>query len=265
MEVDVIGINSSESRHSYILDYVANHEFADISVLAETLGVSEMTIRRDFIKLEEEKHLLRVRGGVIALPPKTYEAPFGKRINTNHAAKERIGKYAASLIQEGDVIALDSSSTALMIIGFITQQVSVVTNSVHAALRLAKLDHVDTILLGGSMRKPSASCVGRDMARMMENYHVDKLFLSSKALSLQYGVTDATIDEGEAKKAMLKASTQVYLMMDCSKLDTVAFYNVCGISRIDHLIVDSDDNLTESQQQLLKNCEESGIKLHLAK
>ncbi len=256
--------NPTTNRRSYILGYLKENELADVTALSGELGVSEMTIRRDFAKLEEEKLLLRVHGGAVRLPSATDELSLTNRLSVCPDEKLAIGRYAASLIEEGDVIALDASSTALMVADHLQVAATVVTSNLEAVIRLLKNPLADIVLLGGHVRKTSASTVGFEMTRMMRDYRVDKVFLSSKAADLTHGLSDATVEEGEGKKAMIAAGRKAYLLLDHTKLGTTAFYKVCDIDKRFEIITDRSDTYTEEQQAFVDHCREGGIPVHFA-
>lgn len=250
------------SRRKYITDFVTNNGSADVAQLSNDLGVSEMTIRRDLDKLEEEKKILRVHGGAVPAPSSSFELPLNNRLDLSREEKDAIGRYAASLVSEGDVIALDASTTALMVADHLQVPVTVVTNNMEIALRLIANPLAEVVMLGGHLRKRSASMVGFEMTRMMESYRVDKLFFSAKAASITHGISDATVEEGEAKKAMIAAAQQCFLMLDHTKLGTNAFYRVADLDKNFEIITDSLDSYSDVQIQFLHQCRESGISIH---
>ena len=102
---------TAEERKKIIVDYVKKNEFVDIAYLKNTLDVSEMTIRRDLRKLEADNSLVRVLGGARSIPSGMYEDPVEKRVKFHAEEKERIARYAASMVNEGDSIFMDASST----------------------------------------------------------------------------------------------------------------------------------------------------------
>ena len=254
---------NAKTRVKYILDYINENEFADVTVLSKNLGVSEMTIRRDLAKLYEDNCLLRVYGGARSIPKEMYEAPLDKRILENKNEKVKIGEYAAQLINDGDIIALDASSTSYEMAKFIKNRVTIVTNNISIVSLFVDNDLVEVVLLGGKVRKSSLSTVGFEMVSMMKNFHVDKAFISSKAIDFEHGLSDATVNEGEAKKAMINASKQVYLMMDHTKIDKCAFYKVCDTSEINDIITDHTEN-QELYKEFYRKCENLNIRVHLA-
>lgn len=252
---------NAQDREKYIVEYLTRYSYADVAKLSSLLHVSDMTIRRDLDKLEKENQLLRVHGGARFM----YEAPLTSRVFNQSDAKYAIGRYAASLVEEGEAIALDASTTTYAMLPYLRVPMTVITNCMNIATFLSKNEYIDVFLLGGRLRKSSLSLTGHDVTDMMQKYHVDKAFLSAKAINTHDGVMDATIDEGETKKAILRASNQVYFLLDHTKLDTCAFYHICSINKVTDMITNYRDQFSKEQKAFLNDCEENGIRIHFAR
>ncbi len=253
---------NAEHRKDYILQYVAQHTYADVVDLSQLLGVSEMTIRRDFEKLEKDQLLLRVRGGARSMPQMTYEAPLTSRMQEHSREKDVLGAYAANLVDDGDVIALDASSTVYAMSRHIAKPVTVITNNISATIALCEREQAEVVLLGGKVNKESRYTVEFEPSTSMEKYHADKAFVSAKAIDIQYGLTDALPLEAEVKKALIGGSREVFVLADHSKLDTCAFYRVWNIAGIHHLITDAIEH-TPAQLEFLEQCRQRDIEVHL--
>lgn len=262
--MEVIKYADATERRDMIVKYLEQNGQVDVAQLSEKFDVSDMTVRRDLEKLEKEERLIRVHGGARVLKKTMYEAVLGDRVLDNHEYKEEIGRYCMRFIEDGDVIALDASSTALALARNITANVRVVTNNISIAQELSQKENVDIVLLGGNVRKKSCSTVGFSAVTMMEELLVDKLFLSSKALAFEYGISDATESEGEMKKAMIQSSNKVILMADCTKLGTRAFYRVGSVECADIIVTNQLETYTEAQQKFIDQCRENNVELHLA-
>lgn len=252
-----------EKRHQMILELLERDSYADISTLSRMLQVSEMTIRRDLSRMDEEGLLLRVHGGARPVPKRGFELPIEQRTLCQPSSKSMLGRYAASLVQSGEVIALDASSTTCAMIPYLNVPVTVITNSISAACALAENAKAEVILLGGRLRKPSFSLVGYDVGETLRKYHVDKAFLSSKSIDAPHGVTDATADEAESKKAILASAAEVFFLMDHTKLDSCAFYQVCPLPQAGRLIVDFQPGIREKHAEFFSSCEKSSVKVQI--
>lgn len=257
-------MNASE-RREYILECLSKTSFVDVGSLSQALNVSEMTIRRDFVSLEKEELLLRVHGGARSYPVQMFEPPLKKRLLENADAKLAIGKCAASFVNDGDVIAVDASSTSFTMLRFLQHcSFRIITNHISVVLELEQHEGAEIILLGGFVRKKSLSLVGYDIQEISRKYHVDKLFFSSKSVDAAHGVSDATVEEGETKKALLRCAEKNYLLMDDSKLGTQSFYNVCPLDAVDCIITNEAQPSGERQKGFYEHCRNEGVSLLFA-
>lgn len=258
-----IKYTDAAERRDLIVKYLEQNGQVDVAYLSKKLDVSDMTVRRDLEKLEKEEKLIRVHGGARILKKTMYEAVLSERVRDNFEYKDEIGRYCMRFIEDGDVIALDASSTALALARNITAKVQVVTNNISIAQELSLKENVDIVLLGGNVRKKSCSTVGFTAVAMMRELLVDKLFLSSKALAFEYGISDATQSEGEMKRAMIKSSNKVILMADCTKLGTRAFYRVGSVECADIIVTNYLEAYSDTQQNFIDQCKQNDIELHL--
>lgn len=250
-------------RRDWIMKFLEENGQVEVSRLSKTFDVSDMTVRRDLEKLEKEEKLIRTHGGARIIKKTTYEAVLDDRVRDNFEYKDAIGKYCMQFIEDGDVIALDASSTALAMARNITAKVQIVTNNISIAQELSHNPNVEILLLGGNVRKKSCSTVGFSAVNMMGELLVDKLFLSSKALSFEYGISDATQSEGEMKKAMIRSSNKVILMADCTKLGTRAFYRVAPVECADVIVTNYKETYSDTQQKFIDQCRQNKMELHL--
>ncbi len=251
---------TAEERKSFILSHVKENEFVDISYLKTALNVSEMTVRRDLKKLEEDNALVRVLGGARCIPNGAYEAPVDKRVKFHSDEKDKAARYAASLIREGDSIFMDASSTIYAMVPYLQTEMTVITNNISICTRLKDNEKIKVILLGGSLRRSAMSLVGQETIHMIGHYYVDKAFLSSKAADYEHGIYDATADEAEVKKAMMNSSRETYFLMDHYKLNSRAFYKVCSLGDADGLIIDKTED--SYVKEFLAACRDKNYNIH---
>lgn len=255
------------ARQQEIVRIIKENNLADIPYLSKLLNVSEMTIRRDLEKLEKDGHVMRVYGGAKLRSKSIYEAPLEERLVRNIECKRIIAKKAAEFIDDGDVIALDASTTALEISKQIKdrQKLTVITNNISIAYELAGQNDITIMLLGGTVRKNSLSLVGSSIVEMLKTIYIDKGFISSKAMSFDEGLTDATIDEGEAKKAMIGRCKNVFITVDHTKINEVSFIHVCNFVKMYKIITDGLGELTQLQENCLQSFREKGIEVIITK
>ncbi|PFZ13714.1 DeoR family transcriptional regulator [Bacillus pseudomycoides] len=258
--------NSPVERRNKIIEMLEQREHVDVSYLSDAFQVSLMTIRRDLEKLEKDGKVIRMYGGVKLKIKRVYEYSMEERLNSNKQEKLVIAREAARLIEDGNVVAFDASTTALEVSKLIKDRkdVTVVTNNLSIAIELADVPDIVVIVLGGFLRGKSLSVMGASLKQYLERIYIDKAFISSKALSFHEGLTDTAIDEGEAKQAMLSKSNEVIVLADHTKLGKVAFYKVCDKQGITKIITDELIPLTPLQQECINSYKEYGTPIILA-
>lgn len=250
-------------RHEFILNCLKESSYIDVAYLTKALNVSEMTIRRDLAQLESKNFLLRVYGGARRIPVHRIEASLDNRLLESREEKQKIAKYAASLVQDGDVISMDASSTVCFMVEYLQDKnITVITNNISVAIGFSKSSTVEVILLGGILKKQSQYLYGYDVLEMMKKYNTDKAFFSSTALSVEHGLTDVHSHEGESKKAMVSSADEHYLLIDSSKFETRSYYNVSSIYNLNHLITNICND-KDKTSKIYKACKENNIQLHI--
>lgn len=220
-----------------------------VSELAARFDVSEVTIRKDLARLEAEYGLLRVHGGAILtagepLPPwaptRSAEPAFQLRERANRAEKLAIGALAAELVADGDSIALDASTTALELARHLRnrQELTVITNGIRIASELAGRPGITVLMPGGRLRWEAFSLVGSWGGPLLEKVNIQKAFVGAVGVTLEEGLTDATQEEAEIKRAMVQTAREVIAIVDHTKFRRVAFATFCAISKVRLLLTD---------------------------
>jgi DeoR/GlpR family transcriptional regulator of sugar metabolism len=226
-----------EVRRDRILALLQQHGQLTVKGCAEQLGVSEVTIR-DFALLEGEGRLRRVWGGAVLERPLWPEGSFANRLKERAAEKERIAQAAAALIDNGDTVMFDASTTAYAIARQITDRrnLTVITNGMHLALALSGQPAITTIVIGGQVRGETGSLVGTLAEEMLDRLHAAKGFFSARGLTLSKGLTESSIPEGLLKTAMIRQVGKVIAVLDSSKLGSNALTSFCSAQAISQLI-----------------------------
>jgi DeoR/GlpR family transcriptional regulator of sugar metabolism len=251
-------------RHLKIIQIIAIKGSVKVSELSKEFGVTEETIRRDLEKLEKEGYLKRTHGGAVCLEADVYnEVPYQIRSVRNVKEKKLIGEVAAGMIEPGDVIILDASTTALQVASIIKKNglkdVTVLTNAINVALKLANQPKITLICTGGILREQSLSFVGPLAEKNLQNYYVKKAFISCKGVSLAAGLTDADELQAKLKSEMIKISQKVYLLADHDKFEKTAFAPVAPITAVYNLITDEGTPV-----DMLEKYIEAGIEVIVA-
>lgn len=255
-----------DQRKKKIVEVLNQREYADFTYLGQLFGVSEMTIRRDIEFLEKEGIVMRVYGGAKIRSERGYEASIQKRLNTNLQEKQSIAREAAKQIKDGDVIALDGSTTALQVSKFIKDRknLTVITNNISISIELSTAPHIQTVLLGGFLRQSSLTLVGEMVKQSLNSFYIDKAFISSKAIHYTKGLTDFTVEEGQAKQAMIEKSNQVYILVDRTKFGKASFFQVMSPNEIETIITDQVKPLTIEQKECIKAFRDRGVDVILS-
>jgi DeoR/GlpR family transcriptional regulator of sugar metabolism len=246
------------------LDQIASllHEHGRVAVvdLSERFGVSPMTIRSDLAALEQQGLVLRTHGGALLKPESSLEPAFLLRKDLHQAEKERIGQAAASLVQDGESIVLDASTTAWQVARQLKDrnELTVVTNGLFIALELLDAPGVTVVMPGGALRSGSASVVGDVGACLLERYHVQKGFFGARGFTLHEGLTDVNQYEVDLKRLMVKHSKEVIGIVDGSKWGQVAFATFARLDEVDRFIVDDG-----APEEMVTTLQQLGIKLML--
>jgi DeoR/GlpR family transcriptional regulator of sugar metabolism len=228
----------SISERAYrIVEFVQRRTTASFAELAAEFDVSEMTIRRDLDGLDATGQLLRIPGGVRLARGILAERPFLERLQRNAEAKDRIGQLAASLVEEGESIVLDSGTTTLYIARHLKQmRCTVITFSLAALEELAQSTTVRVELTGGVFRASSNDLVGRGVSESLTTIRADRVFFGAAALSLS---GSAMVNDSEAPRSLLTSGRQKVMVLDSSKVGSEALYRYCMLNQCDMLITDS--------------------------
>lgn len=228
-------------RRQIIINMVQKDKRVLVSELSEKFSVTEETIRRDLEKLEKESIVTRTYGGAIINSHTNEDLPFTTRNATNSEIKQQIASKALQLINDGDTLMIDPSSTSVELMKLLHQRknLTVITSSIHI-LHEFLTTGINIISTGGTLRSRSMSLVGTNAEDIIKKYNVDKVILSCKALSLDKGIMDSNEPECELKKAMLRQAEKVLLLADHSKFDKTAFVKLMDFDEVDMLITDQE-------------------------
>lgn len=221
-----------------------------IDELAKRLGVSVVTIRRDLQYLEEKKQITRFYGGAAV----SKEA--AGYVDDVTIYRELIAKYAATLVDDGDTIFINTSSNALDIIRYIKgRHVTVITNN-GRAISQEKAEGVDLILTGGEVRHPKEALVGDFATRNLQNIFAKKAFVGCAGISAATGMSTEIANEVNVNRLMIEHTTQaVYLLADHTKVGHNSSFTSCGIDMVKHLITDEQASEEELEQMRMLGVE----------
>lgn len=246
-------------RRTKILEMLAQNETLKIDVIAQELGISSMTVRRDLDYLEEQHFVWIASGGMVSLRESTaIDSDIVKREASNHAEKAAMARAALEFVEDGDVIGLDASTSALelarMLIG--RKNITIVTNNLLIPPMFSSNEEIRVISAGGLLRAQALSTVGGIACHTINQFLYDKFFFSSNAIDSEVGMSDTEIHEIQTKMAFLQNSSTKIALMDHTKVGKRAFQKCCPADQIDVLITDS-----QTSSKSLEGFEKAGIRV----
>jgi len=223
--------------------------------LSKIFRVSDVTIRQDLEKLEQDGYIEREHGGAYLKNIGNQVKSFSLQHKENMELKARIGKKAAEFILDGDCIILDSGTTTTEIARQLTQRknLTVITNALNIAWLLGAEPGINVIMTGGEFKAPTLSLTGEKAAAFFSNLHVDKLFLATAGISLKAGLTYPSISDLVVKKAMIDSADTVYLVADSSKIGKSSLASLGALSLVNYLI--TDIGIKEKDKRIFKENE----------
>ncbi len=232
---------SVAERRQEILDRVKASGRVAVAELSEEFGVSEVTIRADLQALAESNLVMRTHGGAIPLSPGLHVLSLALRRQQQVREKDRIGIAAAGLVNDGDAIVLDSSSTALAIARHLKARryLTVVTNGLSVAQELLDAPGVTVVLPGGTLRRETASLIGTDGLALLSRFNLQKGFFGAHGITLREGLTDVSAEEAEVKRPLLAMCRQAIAVVDATKWNRVGLASFAALADITAVITDS--------------------------
>jgi DeoR/GlpR family transcriptional regulator of sugar metabolism len=228
-------------RRQSLLEILRKQPGLRVPELATALDVSAGTVRNDLNALEEEGRLKRVHGGAVLKGQDQFQNnSFLRRFQENAAAKLAIAREAAFLVKDGDSILLDASSTDYFLARALSnrQRLRVVTNGFEVARELAQNPSNNVILIGGVVNNDSSSVTGLLSERIIEEFHIQKAFLSCSGFSLERGMTEILLAEAQIKRKAIESSRELFALVDSSKFGKEDLTPFARRERITRLFTD---------------------------
>lgn len=249
-----------QERTRVILERVEREGDVSIADLAESLGVSEMTVRRDLERLESAGALRRSHGRAIKGASGSYEPPFAVRADRAAHEKRLIARVVAGLIGDHETVILDGGSTGVAVAHeLVGRELTVCTPSLRVADVLRVAVGVRLMVTGGIMRRGEESLVGPSAVATLEAHRFDVYVMTVSGLDLVHGCTEWNVDDAIVKRAALNVSGRCIVAADASKFGATAFARVCGLEAVTTVV--SDAALSEAHRQKVSM---SGVNLQIA-
>lgn len=244
---------SAPERRERLVQFINDQGYCTIAELSAAFSVSEMTIRRDVLRLVERGQVRGFRGGVGSLARQDLlGSDYRMRDMSMSAAKQAIAERAVAMVEPDSVIALDAGTTANQVAALLPsdRNLRVVTSSFPVLASLVGNNGTEVLCLGGTLHPESLSFDGPATLAAISNLQVQTLFLAASGMN-QRGAFCGNGYDAITKRALLEVAERVVLIADSSKFDAQAMVKTCGWDAIDTLIV--DDGISGDQQAWLRD------------
>ena len=240
-QVDQLVNLSRPERREHVLRLLETRDYVPVAELSESFAVSEVTVRSDLAELARQGLVARIRGGVRALQQGQSEVGFDLRLRLEVDRKRAIARAAAAMVNEGEAVALDASTTAYYLALELRskRELVVITNGLLVATALADAPGITVLVTGGMLRLSAMSVVGDFGADVLRTTRINKGFLGARGLSLSRGLMDLNPDEVRIKQEMADACEQVYGIFDGTKWHRSALLAFVSVEELAGIITDS--------------------------
>lgn len=232
---------NKEDRRAQILTHLQQNGHVHVRSLVGSLGVSEMTVRRDLELLFEEGLAVRTYGGALWTEGLTQEKALAAKAVEHTVEKERIAAHAASLVQPGDVVILDAGSTTGALARRLRERkgLTVITNDLKIAASLSEEPGIHVIVTGGTAQPGGYNLLGPLAEQTLMGITADYAFLGCDSVDVQYGLSTPSLEKVPIKQAIIKAARRSVLLADSSKFARRAAFRVSALSDFSLVVTDA--------------------------
>jgi DeoR/GlpR family transcriptional regulator of sugar metabolism len=240
---------SQQERMQEVLRMLETRDAVHVAELSKAFAVSEVTVRSDLSQLARQGLVARVRGGVRPLERGQSELGFDFRLRLEVERKQAIAKAAAAMVDEGEAVALDSSTTAYYLALELRtkKELVVVTNGLLIAAALADAPGISVLVTGGMLRLHAMSLVGDLGADALRTTRISKGFLGARGLSIDGGLMDLNPDEVRIKREMAGVCERVIGIVDGTKWHRTALLPFVATEQVDAIVTDTSAPAEEAE------------------
>lgn len=228
-------------RHRQIQQLLRERGECSVEFLSDALGVSTMTVRRDLQQLTDTGRVLRTHGGAAPVEQVAFDFPFLRDARQNRAQKLAIGARAASLIEDGQSVMLDSGTTTLALASRLVhrKRLVVITTSLPIAATLQRSLGVEVILLGGIVRRDAPDLAGPLTESNLDAFHAELAFVGADGISVDGDCFSGSLTVGRMLSKMASRAASVYVVADSSKIGRTALSRFGNARQFAGLITDT--------------------------
>lgn len=246
-------------RRERIVELVRERERVTVEELAQSVGTSQETIRRDLVELSDKGLLVKYHGGASVLPHNDFENAFQTRMHEHADEKRAIAECAAKLFRTTDTVFMDTGTTTLFFANALSKlsRLTVITNSTQIAKVMGRAEH-KTFLIGGEYIAESQQNTGALALEQIRRFHAEHAVITIGALSTD-GALDYLMEEAEIARAMVAQARTVTVVVDSSKFKRSGLFELFPLTRINRLVTDRlpDD-------ELLHALNAANVEIHVA-
>ncbi|MFP4509895.1 MAG: DeoR/GlpR family DNA-binding transcription regulator [Spirochaetaceae bacterium] len=224
-------------REKQILEIIADRESAGVGDLAESLGVSQVTVRAALSSLEDRGYLVRTWGGASAA---VHPGIIDRTLRMSDE-KKRIARAAADLVEDGDTIMVEAGTTTALVVSYLLgrRDITLVSNSTLVLPHARANPGITLTTIGGIFRPETESFVGPVAREQLSQYHVRRAFIGTDGFSLSGGISTHLVEGAEIVRTMAGCADEVVLVADSSKYGKTGFVHVLPVIALDRIITDS--------------------------
>lgn len=230
---------SSYERQQELARLFERSRRLSVAEICEQFNVSEATARRDLDALAEKRIIRRVHGGAVLIRQATPEEPVLRRSHEQEDEKERIGREAATLVQDGETVFLGSGTTALQVArNLVARKITVITNSLPIINLMSDNENISLIALGGVLRGSELSFIGHITEQALYEVRADKVIIGIPAISLEQGLTNDYLPETLTDRAILNVGRETIIVADHTKCGVVSTAYLAPLAAMRFLVTD---------------------------
>lgn len=239
-----------------IKDYIYQQKTVTLDQLCEKFNVSKNTIRRDIDELVQYEKIKKIYGGVTVEGFRSMTS-FDERNISNFHEKQLIAKRAAELVNDNEIIFLDSGSTTMHMVEYIKDKknLTILTNSIEVIVRSVPYPDINVISLSGVLNRKTLSFTGSSAADVLSQFNISKSFMAATGISIIGGATNSSSSESDIKRTAILKSQKSYLLVDYTKFGVVSLMTFSSFNKIDAVITNAIPPLELKETLERDNCD----------